>query len=122
MDAIHSLQLILRGSLQDEDTNRNNVRSIVKAPSDDMKKIQGLLELRTVTNEMVRLIETATAPVLAVDIAGNINGWNNKAAELTGLPVMEAIGRPLIDLVVAVLKWLSRFWTQLYKVCHYAFS
>jgi len=66
-----------------------------------MKKIQGLLELRTVTNEMVRLIETATAPVLAVDIAGNINGWNHKAAELTGLPVMEAIGRPLIDLVVA---------------------
>ena len=101
MDAIHSLQLILRGSLQDEDTNRNNVRSIVKAPSYDMKKIQGLLELRTVTNEMVRLIETATAPVLAVDIAGNINGWNHKAAELTGLPVMEAIGRPLIDLVVA---------------------
>lgn len=101
MDAIHSLQLILRGSLQDEDANRNNVRSIVKAPSDDMKKIQGLLELRTVTNEMIRLIETATAPVLAVDIAGNINGWNNKAAELTGLPVMEAIGRPLIDLVVA---------------------
>ncbi|CAD6206683.1 unnamed protein product [Miscanthus lutarioriparius] len=70
MDAIHSLQLILRGSLQDEDTNRNNVRSIVKAPSDDMKKIQGLLELRTVTKEMVRLIETTTAPVLAVDIAG----------------------------------------------------
>ncbi|AQK98871.1 Phytochrome C [Zea mays] len=66
-----------------------------------MKKIQGLLELRTVTNEMVRLIETATARVLAVDIAGNINGWNKKAAELTGLPVMEAIGRPLIDLVVA---------------------
>ncbi|PWZ22765.1 Phytochrome C [Zea mays] len=101
MDAIHSLQLILRDSLQGEDANRNNIRSIVKAPSDDMKKLQGLLELRTVTNEMVRLIETATAPVLAVDIAGNINGWNKKAAELTGLPVMEAIGRPLIDLVVA---------------------
>jgi phytochrome B len=99
MDAIHSLQLILRGSLQDEDAKQNNVRSIVKAPSDDMKKIQGLLELRTVTDEMVRLIETATAPILAVDIAGNINGWNHKASELTGLPVMEAIGRPLVDLV-----------------------
>jgi light-regulated signal transduction histidine kinase (bacteriophytochrome) len=101
MDAIHSLQLILRGSLQDEDANRNNVRTIVKAPSEDTKKIQGLLELRTVTDEMVRLIETATAPILAVDVAGNINGWNNKAAELTGLPVMEAIGRPLVDLVVS---------------------
>ncbi|KAF0915513.1 hypothetical protein E2562_036546 [Oryza meyeriana var. granulata] len=101
MDAIHSLQLILRGSLQDEDANKNNnAKSIVTAPPDDMKKIQGLLELRTVTNEMVRLIETATAPILAVDITGSINGWNNKAAELTGLPVMEAIGKPLVDLVV----------------------
>lgn len=99
MDAIHSLQLILRGSLQDEDTNDNNVRTIVEAPSDDMKKIQGLLELRIVTNEMVRLIETATAPILAVDIVGNINGWNNKVAEITGLPTMEAIGKPLVDLV-----------------------
>ncbi|XP_051178273.1 phytochrome C [Lolium perenne] len=99
MDAIHSLQLILRGSLQDEDANDNNVRTIVEAPSDDMKKIQGLLELRVVTNEMVRLIETATAPILAVDIAGNINGWNNKVAEITGLPTMEAIGMALVNVV-----------------------
>jgi PAS domain-containing protein len=99
MDAIHSLQLILRGSLQEEDANDNNVRTIVEAPSDDMKKIQGLLELRVVTNEMVRLIETATAPILAVDIAGNINGWNNKVAEITGLPTMEAIGMALVNVV-----------------------
>ncbi|OAY73612.1 Phytochrome C [Ananas comosus] len=92
MDAIHSLQLILRGSLQDELVN-DNARSIVKAPSDDVKKIQGLDELRTVTNEMVRLIETATVPILAVDASGNINGWNTKAAELTGLPVQDAIGK-----------------------------
>jgi phytochrome B len=25
-------------------------------------------------------------------------------------------------LLLILLKWLSRFWTQLYKVCHYAFS
>ena len=99
MDAIHSLQLILRGSLQDEDANDNNARSIVEAPSDDIKKIQGLLELKIVTNEMVRLIETATAPILAVDIVGNINGWNNKVAEITGLPTTEAIGMLLVDLV-----------------------
>ncbi|KAI4984910.1 hypothetical protein ZWY2020_017540 [Hordeum vulgare] len=99
MDAIHSLQLILRGSLQDEDANDNNVRSIVEAPSDDVRKIQGLLELRIVTNEMVRLIETATAPILAVDIVGSINGWNGKVAEITGLPTTEAIGMLLVDLV-----------------------
>ncbi|XP_078180391.1 phytochrome C [Carex rostrata] len=103
MDAIHSLQLILRGSLQDEmpiDNNNNNTKSIVKASSsDDAKRVQLYDELRTVTNEMVRLIETATAPVLAVDAVGNINGWNSKAAELTGLSVQEAVGTSFVDLV-----------------------
>lgn len=103
MDAIHSLQLILRGSLQDEmpiDNNNNNSKSIVKASSsDDARRIQLYDELRTVTNEMVRLIETATAPILAVDAVGNINGWNSKAAELTGLSAQEAVGTSFVDLV-----------------------
>lgn len=51
-------------------------------------------------NEMVRLIETATAPILAVDSNGMINGWNAKIAQVTGLPVSEAMGRSLVkDLV-----------------------
>lgn len=98
MDAIHSLQLILRGSLQDEIVNDDS-KTIVNAPVDDSKKIPGVDELHTVTNEMVRLIETATVPIFAVDASGNINGWNTKAAELTGLSVKEAIGMPLIDVV-----------------------
>uniref|UniRef100_A0A1D1YEP2 Phytochrome n=1 Tax=Anthurium amnicola TaxID=1678845 RepID=A0A1D1YEP2_9ARAE len=98
MDAIHSLQLILRSSLQDEDANDNS-KGVLNVISEDAKKIHGMDELRTVANEMVRLIETATVPILAVDALGNVNGWNIKAAELTGLPVEQAIGMPLIDLV-----------------------
>ncbi|KAL2490088.1 putative phytochrome B [Forsythia ovata] len=46
------------------------------------------------------LIETATAPIFAVDIKGQINGWNANVAELTGLSVEEAIGKSLVhDLV-----------------------
>lgn len=96
MDAIHSLQLILRGSLQDE--VGDDSKMIVNVPSVD-NRIQRVDELRVITNEMVRLIETAAVPILAVDALGNINGWNSKAAELTGLPVEEAIGKPLVDLV-----------------------
>lgn len=62
--------------------------------------IQGVNELRFVASEMVRLIETATVPILAVDASGTINGWNTKAAELTGLFVQQAIGMPLVDLVM----------------------
>ena len=96
MDAIHSLQLILRGSLQDK--SADDSKMIVNVPSVDAS-IKMADDLRIVTNEMVRLIETASVPILAVDAAGCINGWNNKAAELTGLIMQQAIGMPLINLV-----------------------
>nr|AHZ64003.1 phytochrome [Zygnemopsis sp. MFZO] len=99
MDAIHSLQLILRGSFQDIDDVDN--KRMIHARLNDLK-LQGMDELSTVANEMVRLIETATAPILAVDSNGCINGWNAKVSELTGLPVAEAMGRSLVaDLVHA---------------------
>ncbi|XP_024398289.1 phytochrome 1 isoform X2 [Physcomitrium patens] len=98
MDAIHSLQLILRGSFQDIDDS--DTKTMIHARLNDLK-LQGMDELSTVANEMVRLIETATAPILAVDSGGFINGWNAKVAELTGLPVEEAMGRSLVkDLIL----------------------
>ncbi|KAI5060361.1 hypothetical protein GOP47_0024781 [Adiantum capillus-veneris] len=92
MDAIHSLQLILRGSFQDIDDS--NTKTMIHARLNDLK-LQGLDELSTVASEMVRLIETATAPILAVDGQGLINGWNGKVAELTGLSFETAMGKSL---------------------------
>ncbi|GFZ07562.1 phytochrome C [Actinidia rufa] len=96
MDAIHSLQLILRGSLQDEVTDDSKM--IVNVPSVDAST-QRVDELRVVTKEMVRLIETSSVPIVAVDASDNINGWNTKIGELTGLSMLEAIGAPFINLV-----------------------
>ncbi|XP_027170868.1 phytochrome C isoform X1 [Coffea eugenioides] len=96
MDAIHSLQLILRGSLQDEIVD--NSKLIVNVPAVE-NSIGRVDELRIVTNEMVRLIETASIPIFAVDEYGDINGWNKKIIELTGLVLQKAIGMPLLDLV-----------------------
>nr|AYW35332.1 phytochrome [Spirogyra varians] len=93
MDAIHSLQLILRGSFQDIEDSET--KTMIHSRLNDLK-LQGMDELSTVANEMVRLIETATAPILAVDANGCINGWNAKVSELTGLPVSDAMGRSLI--------------------------
>lgn len=97
MDAIHSLQLILRDSFKDAEGT--NSKAVVQKQSSDLE-LQGIDELSSVAREMVRLIETATAPIFAVDVEGRINGWNAKIAELTGLSVEEAMGKSLVrDLV-----------------------
>ncbi|XP_009606016.1 phytochrome B [Nicotiana tomentosiformis] len=97
MDAIHSLQLILRDSFKDAEAS--NSKAVVHAQLGEME-LQGIDELSSVAREMVRLIETATAPIFAVDVEGRINGWNAKVAELTDLSVEEAMGKSLVhDLV-----------------------
>ncbi|CDP17750.1 unnamed protein product [Coffea canephora] len=97
MDAIHSLQLILRNSSKEDEGTKSDTQDIHSKLND--LRIDGLQELEAVTSEMVRLIETASVPILAVDIDGVVNGWNTKISDLTGLDVDEAIGRKLLTLV-----------------------
>ncbi|RZC48664.1 hypothetical protein C5167_017091 [Papaver somniferum] len=111
MDAIHSLQLILRDSFKDADGSISKSVVNTEVANTDL---QGTNELISVAKEMVRLIETATAPIFAVDSDGRINGWNAKIAELIGLPVEEAMGKLLLqdliykEYVEVVGKVLSR--------------
>ncbi|KAL8490544.1 hypothetical protein ACS0TY_022532 [Phlomoides rotata] len=97
MDAIHSLQLILRDSFIDAEGS--NSKAVVPAPVGELENHE-MDELSSVAREMIRMIETATAPIFAVGIEGCINGWNAKIAELTGISIEEAMGKSLIhDLV-----------------------
>ncbi|XP_021766342.1 phytochrome C-like isoform X1 [Chenopodium quinoa] len=103
MDAIHSLQLILRRLLKDSatitddsKTTTNNSKMIVNVPGVDNSLVN---QLQTVTGEMIRLIETAAVPIFSVDASGVINGWNVRMAELTGLLIEKAVGLPLVDVV-----------------------
>ncbi|KAL7211508.1 hypothetical protein ACSBR2_014385 [Camellia fascicularis] len=61
---------------------------------------KGMDEFSSVSCEMVRLIETASAPIFGVDLAGFINAWSAKIAELTGLQANEAMGKSLFNEVV----------------------
>ncbi|KAL2938578.1 Phytochrome C [Bienertia sinuspersici] len=102
MDAIHSLQLILRGLMKDSaskdsKTNTENSKTVVNVPGIDSSLVNNL---QTVTNEMIRLIETAAVPIFSVDVSGVINGWNAKMAEITGLLIEKASGLPIFDVVV----------------------
>ncbi|KAG6480567.1 hypothetical protein ZIOFF_057151 [Zingiber officinale] len=103
MDAIHSLQLILRGSLPGE-TGGDNSKNVVSATTDDAKKIMWVDGLPTVTNEMVRLIETASVTIWAIAAFANINSWNSYAADLTiGMPLIDLVEDVLIDMVASLL-------------------
>ncbi|KAL0308007.1 UNVERIFIED_CONTAM: Phytochrome A1 [Sesamum angustifolium] len=97
MDAIHSLQLILRNAFKEAEVKESNT-NIIHSRLNELQ-IDGIQELEAVTSEMVRLIETASVPILAVDVDGLVNGWNTKISDLTGLPVNEAIGRHFLALV-----------------------
>ncbi|KAH7676405.1 Phytochrome protein [Dioscorea alata] len=102
LDAIHSLQLILRDSFKEEFDEAGTSDSMplvnVQKPQEQQQQQHGEIEqLSSVAREMVRLIETATVPIFAVDSDGRINGWNPKVADLTGLPVEEAMGKSLVE-------------------------
>ncbi|KAK1317580.1 Phytochrome B [Acorus calamus] len=84
LDAIHSLQLILR------DTFEGKIHLLGEL------EMQGFDEFGSVA----RVIETANVPIFAVNADGMINGWNAKVAEVTGLSVVDAMGKSLARDVV----------------------
>lgn len=96
INAIHSLQLIMRDSIQDiKDSGSEGIYA-----QQSHVEVHELGELSSVACEMVRLIQTATAPIFGVDESGLINGWNEKVAQLTGLQASEAMGKSLVTEVV----------------------
>lgn len=97
INAIHSLQIIMRDSLRD---NEEIVPKVVVQPQQGDSNTPSLYELTSVANEMVRLIETAAAPIFGVDSSGMVNGWNTKMAEITGLPVSEALGKSIMTEII----------------------
>ncbi|KAL7102708.1 hypothetical protein ACP275_08G135100 [Erythranthe tilingii] len=96
INAIHSLQIMMRDSFHEVQENGPNKIEM------HLRDGQELDELTSVAVEMVRLIETATAPIFGVDSLGWVNGWNAKMCELTGLELDEALGKSLINDVVHI--------------------
>ncbi|GAB9466998.1 Hybrid signal transduction histidine kinase, partial [Globisporangium polare] len=51
--------------------------------------------------EYSRLIDTANAPIFGVDMKGQVNIWNKKAAEITQFSTEEVIGKDLVNRFVS---------------------
>ena len=51
----------------------------------------------TLGADLLRLITTANAPIIGIDVNFCVNEWNEKAVALTGFSRDEVMGRPLIE-------------------------
>ena len=65
---------------------------------------QDITEIREITSnqefiadDLSRLIQSANAPILGVDLDGNINEWNRKAADMLGFTREEAMGKSMVQ-------------------------
>ena len=54
-------------------------------------------EQRQSAQDLVRLIDTANAPIIGIDAGGLVNEWNQTAARLTGYGRKDAIGQDLVE-------------------------
>ncbi|CAI5465837.1 unnamed protein product [Closterium sp. Yama58-4] len=98
VDAIHSVQIILRDAVHRMRLGVPVGGGGGGAAAEMALSPEELDKLYAATfDQLVHFIETASAPILAVDREGCITGWNNKVATLTGLPFSAAIGKSLVD-------------------------
>ncbi|KAG6603039.1 putative hybrid signal transduction histidine kinase [Phytophthora cinnamomi] len=58
---------------------------------------QDITERIVQEQEYSRLIDTANAPIFGVDMAGLVNIWNDKSAEITQFTADEVIGKDLVQ-------------------------
>jgi PAS domain S-box-containing protein len=54
------------------------------------------LEQESIALDMMMLIDTANAPIFGIDMAGLVNEWNQKSAEITGFSRNDVLGKNLI--------------------------
>ncbi|KAJ4838210.1 hypothetical protein Tsubulata_024201 [Turnera subulata] len=84
MDAIHSLQLILRDTFREAEAT--NSKAVMPPELEDME-LQGLMNLAQLLEKWPYICSGCSW--------SHINGCNAKAAELTGLTLEEAMGKSL---------------------------
>ena len=54
-------------------------------------------EVENISKELTQLIDTANAPIIGVDIHGNVDEWNQKVEQITGFTKDEVMGHNLVQ-------------------------
>ncbi len=84
------------------------LRSYRKSESDKeylevetMALLQATREATEREHRLRRLIKNAADPYVAIDRGGDVTAWNEKAAELFGVSVSDAIGNHFVDIIMS---------------------
>eukprot|EP00930_Biecheleria_cincta_P043562 TRINITY_DN298_c0_g1_i3.p1 TRINITY_DN298_c0_g1~~TRINITY_DN298_c0_g1_i3.p1 ORF type:complete len:909 (-),score=157.31 TRINITY_DN298_c0_g1_i3:60-2429(-) len=72
---------------------------MIMATNDQKNSVDLKKESEVIADDFNYLIDNASVPVIGVDREGHVDLWNQKAAELTGLPTARARGLCIQDLV-----------------------
>ncbi len=51
---------------------------------------------RSITSDIIQLVDTANAPIFGIDSQGMVNEWNQRAEKITGFAKKEVMGRDLV--------------------------
>mmetsp|Transcript_28857 Transcript_28857/g.95978 ORF Transcript_28857/g.95978 Transcript_28857/m.95978 type:complete len:2230 (-) Transcript_28857:59-6748(-) len=97
------IMLTMSGSAFRDTTGQ--IAGIVAVGQDLTKMRDTMLEKSFVAEDLTRLINTANAPILGIDVGGNVTEWNGKAAEISGWSKEEALGKPLLETFIHESYW-----------------
>ena len=89
-DEERAMLLNLAAMVSDQLTSRQHARELVKVNTELMHRTE---EVNAVNQELKSLIDTANAPIFAVDTDLHITVWNRKISEITSLATLDVQGR-----------------------------
>lgn len=76
--------------------NKGNITGVVGVGQDITELNQVMAESKRIADDLVRLIETANAPIFGIDVEGKVTEWNAKASSLLGFTKQETMGKSLV--------------------------
>eukprot|EP00927_Polykrikos_kofoidii_P021762 TRINITY_DN20509_c0_g1_i3.p1 TRINITY_DN20509_c0_g1~~TRINITY_DN20509_c0_g1_i3.p1 ORF type:complete len:2831 (-),score=586.96 TRINITY_DN20509_c0_g1_i3:233-7462(-) len=76
---------------------RGQITGVVGVGQDFTELNRVMAESKRIADDLTRLIETANAPIFAIDTEGKITEWNAKASSLLGYSKAEAMGKSLVQ-------------------------
>lgn len=96
---LRDLNLVLRDfALHDSTGDLLQLVQTTRASLNDAEVLASKLEVKR--NDLKQLIDTANAPIIAVDAGGHVVEWNHTTERLTGIVHAEAVDKPFIECFV----------------------